>query len=167
MRGRVRLALLALVSLAALGAVLLARPGAAQAPKQPLAFSHKVHAGDYQIACQYCHADARRSTYAGIPSVKRCMGCHQIVAAQLPEVQKLQGYFKDGKPVEWVRVHKLAGFVHFPHKRHVQKGLACQECHGPVQTMAEVGQVAPLTMGWCVQCHSERQGPLDCVTCHH
>jgi hypothetical protein len=167
MRGPVRLALLALVSLAALGSVLLAQPGAAQAPKQPLAFSHKLHAGDYQIACQYCHSDARRSSYAGIPSVKRCMGCHQIVGAQLPGVQKLQAYFKDGKPVEWVRVHKLAGFVYFPHKRHVQKGLACQECHGPVQTMAEVGQVAPLTMGWCVQCHSERKGPLDCVTCHH
>jgi hypothetical protein len=95
------------------------------------------------------------------------MGCHQIAGAQRPEVQKLQAIWKEGKPIEWVRVHKLAGFVYFPHQRHVQRGLACQECHGPVQMMAEVAQMAPLTMGWCVQCHAERKGPLDCVTCHH
>jgi hypothetical protein len=139
----------------------------AQGPKQPIAFSHKLHAGDFQIDCQYCHADARRSPYAGIPSVKRCMGCHQIAGVQRPEVQKLQAVWKDGRPIAWVRVHKLAGFVYFPHQRHVQKGVACQECHGPVQTMVEVAQVAPLTMGWCIQCHAERKGPLDCVTCHH
>ncbi len=162
------------VTLAALGllvavavSVLSASPTESQAPRQPILFSHKLHAGDYRIDCRYCHADARRSIYAGIPSVKRCMGCHQIVAASKPEVQKLQGYWKDGRRVEWVRVHKLPGFVHFPHKRHVQVGFACQTCHGPVQTMTEVTQVAPLTMGWCISCHAERQGPLDCVVCHH
>jgi hypothetical protein len=158
---------LAGVAAAVLSILALAPDSGAQGPKQPILFSHKLHAGDFQLDCQYCHADARRSSYAGIPSMKRCMGCHQITGAQRPEVQKLQAIWKEGKPIEWVRVHKLAGFVHFPHQRHVQRGLACQECHGPVQTMAEVAQVAPLTMGWCVQCHAERKGPLDCVTCHH
>jgi len=140
-------------------------------PRQPILFSHKIHAGDFKIDCQYCHADARRSVYAGVPSVKRCMGCHQIVASRdaelQKEVEKLRAHWKDGRPVEWIRIHKVPGFVQFPHKRHVQVGLACQTCHGPVQTMAVVAQVAPLTMGWCISCHAERQGPLDCVTCHH
>jgi hypothetical protein len=143
----------------------------APAPKQPVFFSHKIHAGDFKIDCQYCHADARRSAYAGLPSVKRCMGCHQIVASQdaalQKEVEKLRAHWKEGRPIAWVRVHKVAGFVYFPHKRHVGAGVACQECHGPVQAMAEIAQVAPLTMGWCVSCHAERKGPLDCVVCHH
>ena len=167
MRLRVRLGLAGLSGAVVSLSVELAIAGVVEAPRQPILFSHKLHAGDYKIDCQYCHADARRSSYAGIPSVKRCMGCHQIVAAAKPEVQKLQAHWKDGRPVPWVRIHKVPGFVHFPHKRHVEVGLACQTCHGPVQAMAEVAQVAPLTMGWCVSCHAERRGPLDCVACHH
>jgi mono/diheme cytochrome c family protein len=137
-------------------------------PAQPIEFSHAIHAGSYGIDCQYCHADARRSSYAGLPSVQRCMGCHKIVAAQgNPQIERLQKHWADRQAIAWVRIHKVAGFVHFPHKRHVQVGLACQTCHGPVETMQRVGQVAPLTMGWCVSCHAERQGPLDCVVCHH
>ena len=158
MQVRMREVLAALIVSAA--AVLLPGTAGAQAPiapapKQPLLFSHKIHAGDFKIDCQYCHADARRSPFAGIPSVKRCMGCHQIVASKDAELQK---------EVEKLRAF---GFVYFPHKRHVQTGLACQQCHGQVQTMTEVAQVAPLTMGWCVSCHAERKGPLDCVACHH
>ncbi|HEV8674746.1 MAG TPA: cytochrome c3 family protein, partial [Methylomirabilota bacterium] len=137
-------------------------------PQQPIEFSHVIHAGSYRIDCQYCHADARRSPYAGLPSVERCMGCHKIVAAQgNPEVQKLHGHWKDKRPIEWVRIHKVPGFVHFPHKRHIAAGLACQTCHGPVERMQRVAQVAPLTMGWCIDCHAQRKGPLDCVVCHH
>ena len=170
MRVRVRLVLAGLAAVVAVAAVLLITPTretGAQGPAQPIAFSHKLHAGDFRIDCQYCHADARRSPYAGIPSVKRCMGCHQIVGADRPEVQKLQQLWKDGRAIPWVRVHKIPGFVHFPHKRHVQAGVACQSCHGPVQAMAVVAQVAPLTMGWCVECHAARRAPLDCVVCHH
>ena len=156
-----------LVVIAAAGAV----SAEVSAPRQPILFNHKIHAGDYKIDCQYCHADARRSSYAGIPSVRRCMGCHQIVASQdaelQKEVEKLKGYWKDARPIEWVRIHKTPGYVQFPHKRHVEVGLACQACHGPVQAMAVAAQVAPLTMGWCISCHAERKGPLDCVTCHH
>ncbi len=143
------------------------RPLAA-APVQPIEFSHVVHAGAYRIDCQYCHADARRSPYAGLPSVQRCMGCHKITAAQgNPEVQKLHRAWNDKTPILWERIHKLPGFVYFSHKRHVQADLACQTCHGPVERMQRVAQVAPLTMGWCVSCHAERKGPLDCVVCHH
>jgi hypothetical protein len=96
------------------------------------------------------------------------MGCHKIVAAQgNPEVLKVHEYWNRKQAIPWVRIHKLAGFVYFPHKRHVQTALTCQTCHGPVETMQRVAQVAPLTMGWCVACHAERRGPLDCVACHH
>lgn len=146
----------------------------APAPVQPIEFSHVIHAGSYRIDCQYCHADARRSAYAGLPSVERCMGCHKIVTAQgNPEVQKVTDYWNQKQPIPWVRVHKLAGFVYFPHKRHVEVKLECQICHGPVEQMQRVAQVAPLTMGWCIACHArppkgiERKGPLDCVVCHH
>jgi mono/diheme cytochrome c family protein len=140
----------------------------APAPAQPIEFSHAIHAGSYGIHCQFCHASARRSTFAGLPSVARCMGCHKIVAAQgNPEVQKLHQYWNRKEAIPWVRIHKLAGFVYFPHRRHVQADLPCQTCHGRVEAMQRVAQVAPLTMGWCVGCHAERRGPLDCVACHH
>ena len=140
----------------------------APAPVQPIEFSHAIHAGSYGIDCQFCHADARRGVFAGLPSVARCMGCHKIVAAQgNPEVQKVHEHWNRQQPIPWVRIHKLAGFVYFPHRRHVQVGLPCQTCHGPVETMQRVAQIAPLTMGWCIGCHAERRGPLDCVVCHH
>jgi mono/diheme cytochrome c family protein len=139
-------------------------------PAQPIEFSHVVHAGSYRIDCQYCHAGARRSSFAGLPSVERCMGCHKIVAAQgNPQVQRLQEHWNARQPIPWVRIHKVPGYVYFPHKRHIAAGLACGECHGPVERMQRVAQVSPLSMGWCIECHSRNQpnAPLDCVVCHH
>ncbi|MGH7319175.1 MAG: c-type cytochrome [Candidatus Rokuibacteriota bacterium] len=140
----------------------------APAPAQPIEFSHVVHAGSYRIDCQYCHADARRSPHAGLPSVERCMGCHKIVAAQgNPEIQKIQDHWTRKQPIPWIRIHRVPGFVYFPHKRHIEVGLQCDACHGPVERMQRVAQVAPLTMGWCIECHAQRRGPLDCIVCHH
>ncbi|PYN24328.1 MAG: hypothetical protein DMD99_11425 [Candidatus Rokuibacteriota bacterium] len=163
------------------------------APRQPILFSHVVHAGSFQIACQYCHADARRSEYAGLPSVERCMGCHKIIGAQdNPEIAKLHDYARRGQPIPWIRVFKVPEFTVFPHKPHVRVEIACQTCHGPIERMRVVGAdtgpklgddlvrflgfrppARALTMGWCVDCHRERNAtrgdhaPLDCVTCHH
>ena len=164
-----------------------------QAPRQPIFFSHLIHAGSFQIACQFCHADARRSQNAGLPSVERCMGCHKIIGAQdNPEIAKLHDYWRRREPIPWVRVFALPEFTYFPHKAHVQAGLACQTCHGPIERMRVVGartgrtlandlmnlvglrpSSPPLTMGWCLECHREQNAtrapnaPLDCVTCHH
>jgi mono/diheme cytochrome c family protein len=144
-----------------------------EGPVQPIFFSHVIHAGSMQISCQYCHANARRSSAAGIPSVERCMGCHKIIAAQgNPEVEKLQRYWERKEPIPWVRVFKVPEYVHFPHKPHVQAGMQCQTCHGRIEAMERVnattGQNLPndllnltgmnvpptkLTMGWCVECH--------------
>ena len=106
---------------------------------QPIFFSHVIHTGSYQIACQYCHANARRSSDAGIPSVEKCMGCHKIVAAQGNEqVQKLQGFWEKQQPVPWIRVFRIPEYAQFPHKNHVQAGLVCQTCHGRIEAMEQV-----------------------------
>jgi hypothetical protein len=134
---------------------------------QPIAFSHKVHADTNAIACQLCHSYARRGPVAGIPSVQRCAQCHQTIAPQVPEVQKLMGYWRAKKPIPWVRVYDLPDYVRFTHKRHVLGGVACENCHGDVAKMDAVVRSAPLTMGWCLNCHEQRHGPTDCLACHY
>jgi hypothetical protein len=139
-------------------------------PVQPIEFSHRVHASDNEIPCQYCHIYAARSPSAGVPSVAKCMGCHKAVAdaRERPEVLKLAGYWDRQEPIPWVKVHDVPDFVHFTHKRHVLAGLECQECHGPVQDMDRITRIAPMTMPWCVDCHTEREveDGRDCWTCH-
>ncbi|OLA96688.1 MAG: hypothetical protein AUH20_03085 [Candidatus Rokubacteria bacterium 13_2_20CM_69_15_2] len=116
----------------ALGLVLLAilvflavsswsrQPAGAKPSIQPINFPHRVHVQTYKIDCQYCHSDARRSEYAGLPSVQRCMGCHRIAGAALPEVKKVADYYARGEPIPWVRVNKLPEFTYFPHKAHIR-----------------------------------------------
>ena len=127
--------------------------GADRGPQQPIAYSHRVHAGQYEMQCLYCHTNADRSQFVPIPAVATCMGCHRVVLAGSEEIQKLRGYEQRGEPVPWVRIHKLADFVQFPHMRHVAAGLECQECHGPIEEMDVVYQFSTLTMGWCLACH--------------
>jgi Cytochrome c7 and related cytochrome c/Class III cytochrome C family len=186
--GLILLALLIFTALSSWGR----RPTPAVAAPQPINFPHSVHVQTYKIDCQYCHSDARRSEYAGLPSVSRCMGCHRITAADKPEIKKLAEYWAKQEPIPWVRVFKIPEFTYFPHKAHVRAGVRCQTCHGPVQEMTTVvastgprlsndllnliGLRPPapsLTMGWCIDCHRHEnaargaQAPLDCVACHH
>ncbi len=142
-------------------------PQPAEAGTQPLMFSHQLHAGEYEIACQYCHAYARRGPVAGIPSVQRCVGCHSTIATEQPEILRLMEYWAQREPIPWIRIHDLPDHVHFTHKRHVLAGVDCQVCHGEVDRMDAAIQTAPLTMGWCVTCHEEREAPKDCLTCHY
>lgn len=154
-------------------------------PIQPIHFSHKIHAGTNQVDCNYCHSSARTSKTSGIPSLNVCMNCHKNIAeykgettAEYPkafydgEIQKLyaavgwdaevQQYSGETKPVEWVRIHNLPDFVYFNHSQHVTVGgVACQTCHGPVQEMEIASQFAPLTMGWCVECHRQTEVKMD------
>lgn len=154
-------------------------------PQQPIEYSHAVHAGRYQIPCQYCHFGAERSRHAGIPPASVCMNCHSRVLTTSPAIQAIARAVRTDQPIRWVRVHRLPDFVYFNHSWHVQQGVACQTCHGPVQEMARVRQDQPLTMGWCVSCHrqrnarlagdagvipasqSERAASIDCAACHY
>ena len=179
-------------------------------PVQPIAYSHKLHAGDLKINCLYCHSGSERSRYAGIPAMSVCMNCHRQITAPLaaveqetaaaekeqreaqrvisPELRKLyDGLALDedlapvpdrtAKPIAWTKVHALPDFVRFNHSPHVVAGVTCQTCHGPIETMERVRQEAPLSMGWCVNCHREANetgvegrrvyAPTDCTTCHY
>lgn len=137
-------------------------------PVQPIDFSHRIHAGDNQIPCLYCHIQARRSISAGVPSVNKCMGCHAEVATDRPQIRLLAKYWESKQPIPWIKVHDLPDFVHFTHKRHVAAGIECQTCHGPVETMDVVSREAPLKMGLCLNCHRDHevQHGTDCWTCH-
>lgn len=147
-------------------------------PIQPIHFSHKIHAGDNKIECKFCHSSARVSKTSGIPSLNVCMNCHIAISEVAPEtateeyskefydgeIAKLydavgwevadQAYTGEAEPVKWVRIHNLPDFAYFNHSQHVEVGgIACQTCHGPVQEMEIMYQNAPLTMGWCINCH--------------
>lgn len=137
-------------------------------PVQPIEFSHRIHATDNSIPCLHCHVYADRTPSAGVPSVNKCMGCHQSVATDRPEIQKVAGYWERQEPIPWVKIHDVPDFVHFTHKRHIKAGLTCQECHGPIETMDRITRQAPMTMPWCVDCHTERgnENGRDCWTCH-
>ena len=150
-------------------------------PIQPIHYSHKIHSGDNQIDCQYCHSSARVSKHSGIPSLNVCMNCHENIAEYNGEEDLEKGYTKefytneikklykavgwdenrriytgDVEPVKWVRIHNLPDFVYFNHSQHVNvAGIECQTCHGPVEEMEIAYQHSSLTMGWCINCHRE------------
>jgi hypothetical protein len=198
-------------------------------PVQPIAFSHRLHAGELQVSCLYCHSGAERSRHAGIPAANVCMNCHRFVSATMaavraeddaarrqkreprrivsPEIQKIYDALalndklqpdpqRQPAPIAWTKVHNLPDFVYFDHRPHVNAGVACQSCHGPVETMDRMRQVSDLSMGWCVNCHRDVDragldgkgnftsapapaavGPtpvthrvyasIDCATCHY
>lgn len=179
-------------------------------PAQPIAFSHRLHAGEMGMQCLYCHSGAEKSRHAGIPSAGTCMNCHRFVTTTFgaireedeiakkekrdprplvsSEVQKIYDAMgldetrnpdpaRQQKPIEWIKVHNLPDFVYFNHSRHVTAGVACQKCHGPVETMERVVQVGDLSMGWCVNCHRDVnanglngkivKAAIDCAGCHY
>jgi len=128
------------------------------APKQPIAFSHKIHAGQYEIDCKYCHIGVMKGKSATIPSVNICMNCHNQIKSGTTtgegEIGKIVRAFNENKPIEWVRIHNLPDLAYFNHSQHVNVGgIECQTCHGPIQEMDVVRQYSLLTMGWCIDCH--------------
>ena len=131
-------------------------------PVQPINFSHKIHAGDNQIQCLYCHSSADKSEVAGIPAASTCMNCHTKVLPDSPEIKKSTTALATRQPIEWVKVNDLPDHVAFNHSRHVTAGLKCQQCHGAVETMDRVEQFDALSMGMCVSCHrTHREVTLD------
>ena len=137
-----------------------------RSPMQPLAFSHKLHAGDNAIPCLFCHRYAPVSPVAGIPALADCRACHQFISPDAPEIKKLLGYWDRREPIPWVRVYWLPDHVYFPHMMHIRARLDCATCHGMVATMPRITRSAPLKMGWCLGCHRQHKASIDCWTCH-
>jgi hypothetical protein len=137
---------------------------------QPIPFSHRIHAGLHQIPCQYCHEYARRSLTSGVPPVERCVGCHGLLAqkgALAPITRPWTDHKRSALEIRWNRVYTLPDFVRFAHFPHIHAGIACQSCHGPVETMDRVVPVYAIDMGFCLNCHSQKGASIDCVTCHY
>jgi cytochrome c551/c552 len=126
------------------------------APDQPIAFSHKLHAGMYEIDCNYCHTGVNKGKSATIPAANICMNCHNVIKQESPEIKKIWKAVETNTPIKWVRIHNLPDLAYFNHAQHVKVGgLECEKCHGPVKEMEVVQQYSPLTMGWCINCHRE------------
>ncbi len=122
-------------------------------PAQPIPYSHKLHAGDLGLDCRYCHSQVEISPAANIPPVQTCMNCHRIIGQDSEKLLPLRESWASGKPIQWVRVHKLPEYVYFNHSAHLRAGVGCISCHGNVSQMERVMQVKPFSMGWCLDCH--------------
>ena len=122
-------------------------------PKQPVPYSHRLHAGQMGMDCRYCHVNVERAAVASVPPTQVCMNCHTTVLPQSEKLTLLRDTFAAGKPLEWVRVHKIPDYAYFDHAAHLRAGVGCASCHGRVDQMEEVQLVQPLSMGWCLECH--------------
>src|SRR6185369_1167563 len=137
-----------------------------RSPVQPLAFSHKLHAGSSGIPCLYCHRYAASSRVAGIPSMADCRACHLYIAPEAGQIKKLMEYWNKQEPIAWVRVNYLPDHVYFSHRMHIRAKIDCSVCHGDVAAMERITRTASLKMGWCLGCHREHNASIDCWTCH-
>lgn len=148
-------------------------------PEQPIKFSHVRHVQLNKMECQFCHWNVTKSSYAAIPEVETCAGCHGAMPGtdipkiggktdeQKTEIKKLYDqYIKPGVAIPWVKVHVMPDHVRFNHERHVKAGANCQECHGQIPEMEVVERVSSMKMGWCLDCHRERGSSIDCYVCH-
>lgn len=122
-------------------------------PKQPIAFSHKLHAGEMGIDCRYCHSTVQKTSFSAIPTTSTCMGCHNKVKLNSPRLELLRQADKNKQTIPWVRIHALPRYVHFDHSAHLNAGVGCVSCHGRVDRMEQVSMKSPLSMGWCLECH--------------
>lgn len=153
------------------------REGVGYAPKQPIEYSHKLHAGDMKIDCQYCHTGVTKGRQALVPSVNICMNCHTVARKDKPEIIKLKEYYDSGRPLPWKRVHKVPEYAYFDHSVHVNKGIDCESCHGNIREMKVVRQMKSFAMNQCIECHNNptkfvsyvkgiQPAPTHCATCH-
>jgi hypothetical protein len=122
-------------------------------PKQPIQYSHKLHAGDLGLDCRYCHSSAEESPHANVPPTQTCMNCHKLILTDSEKLLRVRESWASKTPIPWVRIHSLPDYAYFNHSAHLAAGVGCAGCHGNVAEMAEVRQVEPLSMGWCLDCH--------------
>jgi hypothetical protein len=153
------------------------RDSVGYAPEQPIKFSHKLHAGQMSIDCQYCHIGVSKERHAIIPSVNICMNCHSVARKDKPEIIKLTQFYNEGKPIPWKRIHKIPEYAYFNHSVHVNRKIDCVTCHGDIKQMEVVNQVKAFTMTACLDCHRNPSaflpylskvniGPENCSACH-
>jgi menaquinone reductase, multiheme cytochrome c subunit len=136
-------------------------------PRQPVPFSHAVHAGQLGMDCRYCHTTVEHAGFASVPPTQTCMNCHVNIMPDSPRMLLVNESYATGRPIEWIKVHDLADYAYFNHSAHVNAGIGCVSCHGRVDRMEVVYQAESLSMGWCLDCHREPEKylrPLEFVT---
>lgn len=142
-------------------------PGADTGPAQPIAFSHRLHAGHKAIDCRFCHPYVAHSIHPGLPPVEKCLYCHDHIISNHPEIRKEHNYFNTNTPTPWRKIMYLPEHVLFNHQRHIKKEIACESCHGQVKAMDRL-KTKKLKMGFCLKCHRERDAPIGCwLSCHN
>ena len=122
-------------------------------PEQPVPFSHQHHVSGLGIDCRFCHTSVETSGFAGIPPTKTCMNCHSMIWTNAPLLEPVRASFKDDKSLVWTRVHDLPDYVYFSHEIHINKGIGCKSCHGPIDEMPLTYMNVSLQMEWCLDCH--------------
>jgi cytochrome c7-like protein len=146
-----------LIVLVPLGAMAFARSpivtGQFRTYAQPVPFAHSMHVSGLRLECGYCHAAAERSATAGLPPTEVCVPCHRNSTLESSLFSAVRESVRTQQPIAWERVNRLPDFVFFNHAAHVRTGVSCDVCHGPIERMDAVYQAAPLTMGWCLDCH--------------
>ncbi|MEO6785675.1 MAG: cytochrome c3 family protein [Chthoniobacteraceae bacterium] len=136
-------------------------------PAQPIPFSHKIHAGQLQMDCRYCHSFVETAAHSNIPTAQVCMSCHSQVQKDSPKLEPLRKAWATGEPVQWVQIHKLPDYVYFNHSVHINRGVSCVSCHGRVDQMEEVYHAQSFAMKFCLDCHRAPENhlrPLDKIT---
>ncbi len=136
-------------------------------PRQPVPFSHKLHAGDMGMDCRYCHNTVERAAHAAIPPAQTCMNCHSLVKTDSPKLKLVRDSYTTDEPIPWVRVHQLPDYAFFDHRPHLAAGVGCSSCHGRIDQMTIVEMAKPLSMGWCLDCHRDPEPnlrPRDQIT---
>jgi hypothetical protein len=135
-------------------------------PAQPIPFSHKLHMA-LGLQCSSCHQNSDPGIMMTLPTTAKCMSCHKTIARNLPPIKKLAAYAKSGKPIPWVRVYVLLHGVNWTHRKHLEAGVQCETCHGPVTQMVVMREATSVTaMSTCIKCHMMNNAPTTCQTCH-
>lgn len=164
------LIVLAAITVAIIGGILLTRASLLAAPVQPLPFRHDTHV-EAGVQCLYCHTSATSAEIASLPSVQKCMGCHTTIATEEKSIQNLTGYWERGEPIPWKPVNEQPDFVYFSHQPHLGAGVNCETCHGNVGQMGVARPAVDMDMGWCLNCHLDQpeqdaERLADCLICH-
>jgi len=123
------------------------------APEQPVEYSHRLHAGQLGLDCQYCHTNVKDAAHSNVPATQTCMNCHSQVRTESLKLLPVRESWATGQSIEWIKVHKLPDYAQFSHAVHTNNGVGCESCHGRIDQMEVVFQTEPLSMGWCLECH--------------
>ena len=128
--------------------------------EQPVPFSHQHHVAGLGLDCRYCHTSVEKSNFAGIPPTNTCMNCHRQIWTNAPMLEPVRESFRSGNSIVWTRVNQVPDFVYFDHSIHINKGVGCNDCHGPVNKMPLMYAENTMQMEFCLNCHREPEKQL-------